>query len=338
MKELVVVEGMADLVVVEWLDQARAALQVARDNFERVRVRDHVKAVQEAAAVLGHRDIQVQASVLVQEAEREIAKANPPMSYSEAGARKGKKPVTPGNGLISGSNLRRIRLAHDQIDDDEFEEIVGQATDEGVPLTRKALTDIGARKRREEAREKRDAKLSTQETLFPAGQLYTVLLADPPWRYDFSETQNREIENHYGTMELEDIKALDVSSLAYSDSVLYLWATPPKLCEALEVMDAWGFEYKTNAVWVKLGNIGTGYWWRGQHELLLVGTRGNFSPPVAEKRVSSVIEASRRRHSEKPAIVYELLEDFYPDMAKIELFARKQREGWAVMGNEIDQI
>ena len=333
MNELVVMEEMSDLAVVEWVDQARSALQVARDNFERVRIRDQAKAVQEAAAVLGRRDVQVQASVLVQEAERAIAKANPPRQGERTDLNFGLREPE-----VSKDLIRNVRKAHDPIEDTEFEQIVEQAVDEGVPLTRKALADVGKRRRREEAREERDMRLSAQETLFPEGQLYTVLLADPPWRYDFSQTENREIENQYPTMSLEDICDMSVREIAYSDSVLYLWTPCPKIKEALEVMEAWGFEYKTNAVWVKEGGIGMGYWWRNQHELLLVGTRGNFSPPVDEKRTPSVIYASRGRHSEKPVIVYELLEDLYPDMAKIELFARKQREGWAVMGNEIDQL
>ena len=332
MQELVVVEGMSDLVVVEWLDQARVALQVARDNFERVRVRDQAKAVQEAAAVLNRSDIQFEASVLVQEAERAIAQANPPRQGERTDLNFGLREPE-----VSKDLIRNVRKAHDPIGNDEFEEIVAQAKEEMQPLTRKALVDIGKRKRREEAREERDNRLSAQETLFPTGQLYTVLLADPPWRYDFAETENREVENHYPTMSLDEIKALDVSSIAYSDSVLYLWVPCPKVKEGLEVMEAWGFTYKTNLVWVK-PSIGTGYWWRGQHELLFVGIKGRFSPPKRENRVPSVLYANRGRHSEKPLIVYDMIESFYPDMAKIELFARKQREGWAVMGNEIDQI
>lgn len=117
-------------------------------------------------------------------------------------------------------------------------------------------------------------------------------------------------------------------------AVLFLWATPPKLPEALEVMEAWGFEYKTNAVWVKEGGIGMGYWWRNQHEHLLVGTRGTFSPPSPENRLPSVIEAPRKVHSAKPVTVAEHLEKLYPDHAKIELFARKHRKGWSAWGNQ----
>lgn len=107
---------------------------------------------------------------------------------------------------------------------------------------------------------------------------YQVIYADPPWRYDFSKSNSREIENQYPTMTVEEICALDVPSS--TNSVLYLWATAPKLREALQVMDAWGFEYKSQMVWDK-EILGMGYWFRGQHEILLVGTKGKFSPPPA---------------------------------------------------------
>lgn len=108
---------------------------------------------------------------------------------------------------------------------------------------------------------------------------YGVIYADPPWRYD-DATPNRAVENHYPTMSNEEICALPVP--AADDCVLYLWATAPKLREALEVMEAWGFNYRTHAIWDKV-KIGMGYWFRGQHELLLIGTRGDVRtpPPLA---------------------------------------------------------
>ena len=93
---------------------------------------------------------------------------------------------------------------------------------------------------------------------------YDVLLADPPWRYKFTKTKSRAFENQYHTMALENIKRLQVPS--EDNAVLFLWATAPKLLEALDVMAAWGFEYKTCAVWDK-AKLGMGFWFRGQHEL-----------------------------------------------------------------------
>lgn len=164
--------------------------------------------------------------------------------------------------------------------------------------------------------------------------LYQVILADPPWRYGFSKSSNRKIENHYSTMSLEDIKALKVPSA--DRSVLFLWATAPKLLEAVDVMKSWGFQYKTQAVWDKQV-IGMGYWFRGQHELLLVGTKGLFSPPEVEHRISSVISARRGKHSKKPKEVHEWIEMAFPQASKLELFARETRDGWACWGDELTE-
>lgn len=160
---------------------------------------------------------------------------------------------------------------------------------------------------------------------------YEVIYADPAWKYDFA-SETRKIENHYPTMELEKIKALEIP--AYKNSVLYMWATMPKLREALEVIEAWGFEYKSGMCWDK-EMIGTGYWFRGQHELLLVATKGDFSPPIPEHRISSVLREKRTGHSVKPMVIYELIEKWFPNAKKLELFARKERDNWTSWGNEI---
>ena len=137
MNEIQVRESPPAIIV--RLDEARRALTVASNDFERFRIRDQARTVEAAAKIWNRRDIQVQASVLVQEVEREIAKANPPMSYSEAGARKGKKPVTPEEPLIKPSTLRSIRQAHDKISDSEFDSIVGEFVFRQEVLTRKQL-------------------------------------------------------------------------------------------------------------------------------------------------------------------------------------------------------
>jgi len=104
---------------------------------------------------------------------------------------------------------------------------------------------------------------------------YDVIYADPPWKYGFSKSDSRKIENQYPTMTTEEICELSVPSK--DNSVLYLWATAPKLLEAMKVIYNWGFEYKTCAVWDK-EIVGMGYWFRGQHELLLVATKGKYPP------------------------------------------------------------
>lgn len=162
---------------------------------------------------------------------------------------------------------------------------------------------------------------------------FDIIYADPPWKYDFAETDNRKIENHYGTMELVEIKALRVPSA--DNSVVLMWATAPKLIEAIELMKSWEFEYITCAVWDK-EKIGMGYWFRGQHEMLLVGRKGIYSPPVPENRYSSVIRKPRTAHSEKPICVYDMIEKMFPNGKYLEMFARhKHNDKWEAWGNEI---
>ncbi|MBT9173485.1 MAG: hypothetical protein DDT21_01886 [Syntrophomonadaceae bacterium] len=167
-----------------------------------------------------------------------------------------------------------------------------------------------------------------------AGRLFPVLLVDPPWRYEHSISSSRKIENHYPTMLLEEICALPVSSIAAPDSILFLWTTSPKLEESLQVINAWGFTYRTCLVWVK-DRIGMGYYARQSHELLLIARRGEMVTPEVSNRFLSVIEAEPGKHSEKPQIVYEMIEKMYPEFDKVELFAREKREGWFSWGNQV---
>ncbi len=117
--------------------------------------------------------------------------------------------------------------------------------------------------------------------------------------------------------------------------MLYLWATAPKLLEALEVIKSWGFEYKTHAIWDK-EIIGMGYWFRGQHELLIVATKGKISPPISNLRKSSILKYRRTKHSRKPDEIRNLISLWFPNENKIELFARKRIKGWECWGDKVE--
>jgi N6-adenosine-specific RNA methylase IME4 len=163
-----------------------------------------------------------------------------------------------------------------------------------------------------------------------------VLYADPPWHFEVYNEESgveRAAGNHYSTMSLDEICALPVLDLATDAAVLFMSTTAPHLQESFQVLAAWGFEYKTNIVWVK-DKIGLGYFVRNQHELLLVATRGDMPSPSPANRPPSVIHAPRREHSRKPDEAYALIEVMYPTLPKVELFARQQRPGWDVWGNE----
>jgi N6-adenosine-specific RNA methylase IME4/ParB-like chromosome segregation protein Spo0J len=202
-----------------------------------------------------------------------------------------------------------------------------------------AAKEIRARKQ-EERRDERLQKIAeTARREIPLGTVgarFPVVYADPPWRYEHAESDSRAIENQYPTMPLDAICALPVGDVATEDCILFLWATSPKLEEALRVVNAWGFTYRTCMVWVK-DKIGMGYYARQQHELLLIATRGSIPPPPPEARPSSVLTAPRLEHSAKPEEAYALIERMYPDLPKLELFCRSPRDGWAVWGNEAER-
>jgi N6-adenosine-specific RNA methylase IME4 len=166
---------------------------------------------------------------------------------------------------------------------------------------------------------------------------FSLIYADPPWRfqvYNEATGSSRAASNHYAVMDLADICALPVGDyLAARDAALFLWCTAPFLEKAFDVIAAWGFKYSSNLVWTK-DKLGTGFWCRSQHEHLLIARRGKFRAPKPADRPSSVIQAPRREHSRKPDEVYSIIEQAYPELPKIELFARCARPGWTAWGDE----
>jgi len=167
---------------------------------------------------------------------------------------------------------------------------------------------------------------------------YQIIYVDPPWKYKYSKSNNRKIENHYNTMELEKIKKLEIP--ADKNCILYMWTTAPKLSEAIEIIKEWGFNYKSCLIWDKK-IMGLGYWFRIQHEILLVGVKGIMHPPKPQERINSIIKIKRGQHSSKPDYIREMINKWYPDYSKIELFARKTDQlfdkfnGWDIRGDEV---
>lgn len=171
------------------------------------------------------------------------------------------------------------------------------------------------------------------------GQLgpFSVLYVDPPWRYGARISEAKSIEAKYPTLSLDELCALDVASIAWKSAVLYLWVTVSHAMEAGRLLDAWGFEYKTQHVWIKeRKSPGMGHWVRGDHELLYVAVKGKFPTPPTAERDRSALWTPIGEHSEKPAEMRQLLEEMYPGHPKVELFARSQAEGWVSIGNKID--
>jgi len=193
----------------------------------------------------------------------------------------------------------------------------------------------GTAKKWKRARRVVELGVATEKAARKLGKkIYCVVYADPPWQFEsrsLTTGMDRSAANHYQTMPVDDICAIPVP--AGGHAVLFLWAIVPMLPEALSVIQAWGFTYKSHFVWIK-DQHATGFWNRGKHELLLVGTRGNVPAPAPGEQFSSVIEAPVGDHSEKPACVAEMIKKMFPALPAIELFARGPREGFDVWGNE----
>lgn len=179
---------------------------------------------------------------------------------------------------------------------------------------------------------------------------YKALLADPPWHFEtWGEGGNRNVTSKYSTMSVEKMCALPVGDLAAEDCVLFVWAVWPKLFEAIRVIEAWGFTYKTCAfAWIKADDrqtdfwrddfdvqVGMGYWTRANSEVCLLATRGKPKRLNADVR-QGVIEP-RREHSRKPDCVHGRIERLV-EGPYLELFARAQRPGWTVWGNQTDKF
>lgn len=216
-----------------------------------------------------------------------------------------------------------------------------EIADESPELADKVLAgDItlkdAQRQVRRKQRTKKIAEIASSGTALDSSVQYPVILLDPPWKYDFIEVDAWKVENHYPTMTTDEICALPVGKLATPDAVLFLWATAPKLADAMRAIEAWGFTYKTCAVWDKVWT-GMGNYFRIQHELLLIATKGSIPPPETKARPASVFRVKRSaKHSEKPPLVHKIIERMYPEFPKVELFARAERKNWARWGQEVE--
>ncbi len=172
-------------------------------------------------------------------------------------------------------------------------------------------------------------------------KMYQIIYADPPWRYQNGGVPQAGVDAQYPTMTIEAIRELPIANLADNPSVLLLWATFPQMEEALSVIRAWGFTYKTLGFsWTKTNKdgspfFGVGYYAKSNAEVCLLGTKGKAHSLVVSNRVSSAVSTLKSRHSKKPDEVRERIVRLFGDRTRIELFARQKVEGWDCWGNEV---
>jgi N6-adenosine-specific RNA methylase IME4 len=173
---------------------------------------------------------------------------------------------------------------------------------------------------------------------------YNIIYADPPWSYrDKAAAGNRGASFKYPTQSKEWIDNLPVKDLAADDCALFLWVTMPKLNECWDLIEKWGFEYKTVAfTWVKRNKVapswfwGMGRWTRANAELCLLATKGH--PKRVDAGVHSVVDSPIRAHSQKPDEVRDRIVKLCGDIPRVELFARTPTDGWDIWGNEVESI
>jgi len=177
------------------------------------------------------------------------------------------------------------------------------------------------------------------------GKTYGTILADPPWRFT-NRTGKIAPEhgrlNRYPTLKLEEIKEIPISLIAAKQSHLYLWVPNALLAEGLEVMKAWGFEYKANIVWHKVrkdggpDGRGVGFYFRNTTELILFGIRGKLRTLAPARSQVNIMRTMKREHSRKPDEQYGIIEACSPG-PYLELFARGAQPGWDVWGNQAEK-
>lgn len=183
---------------------------------------------------------------------------------------------------------------------------------------------------------------------------YKIIYADPAWSYDDKSLNRGGALRHYNTMSVEEIKDLPIKELSDDDCLLFMLATFPKLQEGLDVIKAWGFEFKTCAfVWVKTNKrtnvkqlsflpsesfdsfMGMGRWTRSNAEICLLGIKGK--PKRQNAGVHQLIYAPIDKHSKKPDETRQRIIELCGDLPRIELFAREKKDGWDVWGNEVKE-
>ncbi len=336
---------MTQLILYE---QARAALAEARRVDEVKDIRDKAEAIRLYAKMAGNTQMEQDAAELRLRAERRGGLLIADLKRSDA-LHKGGRPKTGG----SDPPVSKVKLEDLGIDKEasrRFQRVSGiaeQAFEAMVARTRQRIQD-GAGKlinidsdteSKKLRRADRERELADKQRALP-DRKFGVILADPEWKHvPWSDTGMRKsADNHYPTTPTDEIAARPVEQIAAADCVLFLWATVPMLPDALDVMGAWGFTYRSHAMWRKIypgKQQGMGYWLRINHELLLIGTRGKIPCPAPGDNWGSVIEAPHTgKHSEKPEIFYELIEAYFPNLPKIELNARSARPGWDAWGLE----
>ncbi len=184
---------------------------------------------------------------------------------------------------------------------------------------------------REMKKEKQLETIKSEDFKPPEGK-FNVIVIDPPWQYGGYDPDGLRGQGDYPTMTIEQLKEIKLPTA--DDCVLWLWGVDLLLKETLDLIEYWGFERKSTLIWDKQ-IIGLGHWLRNQHEYCFLCVKGK--PVFHGESTSSILNAKRLKHSEKPQEFYDLVEKTSPYKDKLDYFARKKRKGWIVFGDEVNE-
>jgi N6-adenosine-specific RNA methylase IME4 len=298
-----------------------------------------VKTAAEDAILLGNKRIA--------EELRKVPKGRGPGGKKgTALSTKGKSSPRADTGIKPTSRHRLSKLA--DLSKDELKVTAARLRKQGKDATVSAVVREITQGDKKERRAERERTLAGKQLAMPTRE-YGVIVSDDEWDfkvYSRETGMDRHAANHYPTAEgaytpekmHEHTK--ERFNCAAKDCVLAMWVTVPYSAVGHELMKLRGFKYKTQVVWHKKRpgkGRGTGYWFINEHEILLIGVRGNIPAPAPGTQWSSVIEAPVGKHSAKPEIFLQMLEEYFPNLPKIELNRRgKPREGWSCWGNEVE--
>lgn len=257
------------------------------------------------------------------------------LGISVDSVQRGKKVINNGipeliaavsEGKLDISNAAKLaQLAKEDQSQLNFDDI------KAIQEASKAINKAKFENRRIERIQEIEAKRANNKPLESSLGTFSVIYADPPWDY------MGELAVGYPCMSVKEICEMPISQISADDAVLFMWCSSSLLPEAVEVVSAWGFKFKTSAVWDK-DFTGQGTYFRQGHEVLIIATKGSVPEVPYDARPSSVLKFKRREHSRKPDEVYQIIDQMYPELSKVELFCRGEpAQGWVGWGNECTQ-
>lgn len=337
-------------------DRARRAIAEALSIQELQQVRLGIEQMRAYARLAKDRDLMADVMALQQRSERRLGEmlaiAKERGQFSKGGRPKKADDDAAETGSATEQVLDSLTLKLAGIDrklsarSQKLWAIPAQAFEEVVERAREKIRAGGAvvvnpvkdhtTKEKALLRAVREAQLAARQKALPERR-YGVILADPEWPFaTYSAAgMDRSADNHYPTSALEVIAARPVGTIATADCICALWVTMPHLAigSHVAVLEGWGFVPKAVFIWDKVV-AGTGYWGRNRVEALVIGVRGNVPAPAPGTQWEDLVVEAKTAHSAKPVWAHEWLEQYFPNLPKIELNARSRRDGWDAWGFE----